>query len=217
MSDSVVVRDHPKMREKWGKATKPSLRSTSTFKAKAKDKAAADDAASALEKRLATTRKQHLRLRKVAKKKDYSDKNSAVMLSALRSITINMIGEAEKNYHKFGNERAAYAYNALVSQLREIENDMRLVADLGHQADKVMDIFTDNYRNLARHMIDLAVKIKRGLSSEKRIKPRRVVTILDDFLKEHGQFMENSLVKTGDEIKDLMTEPVPSPKRKKRK
>jgi len=215
---SIVVRDHPKTKDKW--KTKPEnkkkgnpLFSTSTLKS---EKALAKEA-DKVEKLLKKTAKQRKRLLSVARSSGYSDKQSAKLLSSMRSMTINMLPRAEETYQRFGNERAAYAYNSLVSQIREIENDMRLVADLGHQAEKVVDIFSENFRNVARNMVQRAVYVKRNLVNIAGKKASKAKDLIDEMIKDHAQFMETTLQKVRDDIFALMTEPKPKQMRKKRR
>lgn len=169
-----------------------------------------------LEDKLAKSAKQHLRLRKLAKKRNYDDKDSLIMLGALFGIVMNMIPQAEEQYYKFGNERAAYAFNALVSQAREISNDIRMVSDLTQQADRVFQLFLIGYRKYAEALVDDTYRLKKEIASLIKSKSlrKKVEDAIQQFTLKQADRMEAVLSETKDSVDDLMLEP-PSNKRKK--
>lgn len=218
---AMVVRDHPLTKDKWNTKKKKSGNvgkyiANAKYTTKNTNKKAEKDVFD-IEVVLKKTAKQRVRLLKVAKSQDYSDKNSVKLLAALRAMMLNMLPRAERTYQTWGNDKAAYAFNALVSQIREIENDMRLVADLGHQADRVVEIVVTAFRFLAQQIVQKATFVKRNTVNVAGKHSGKVNDLVDDFIKDFAQAMDSTLLKTRDEIFGLMTEPKPKQTRKKRK
>jgi hypothetical protein len=140
------------------------------------------------------------------------------MLSSLRSIILNMIPVAEKNYQKYGNERAAYAFNALASQLREVENDMRMVADLQLQSGRVIEVFYKHFRSVATTFVDNQIKLRRELIEMIGSKKSAgIKELMNQFVKNQGDYMEEVLHLAENDIRELLLEPPSKPKPKKKK
>lgn len=217
---AIVVRDHPLTKDKWKSPKKKKnvgkYIADAKYTVKNTDKKAEKEA-SDLEKILKKTAKQRVRLMKVAKARDYTDKNSVKLLTALRAMMLNMLPRAERTYQTWGNDKAAYALNALVSQIREIENDLRLVADLGHQADRIVDLVANSFRSLAQQIAQKATFMKRNTVNVAGKRAGKVNDLIDDFIKDFAQSMDSTLLQARDDIFGLMTEPKPKQTRKKRK
>jgi len=211
MADGVI--DLEKMRARLGKASSFLARTGSSPKPK-KFEPSGDDEVDAKQQRIddmySKTRKQHTELRSLIKQEQYADKDAIRMLNALLGITLNMMPMAEKAVYKYGNERSVYAWNALVSQAREILNDIRLVQDLTQQADRVFEIFVKMQRDVARSMVEDIFRLKTNVKETTK-RHDAVNKLLDKFAKRHADVMEDNLGKAQEQINVLMLEPTSAP------
>lgn len=83
--------------------------------------------------------------------------DQAKTADALQRAFILMLTElipiAENTFRKFGNERAAYALNAMISQVRELVADQKAEQDLGALATKLCDdVLLSAFRQLGENM-----------------------------------------------------------------
>lgn len=97
------------------------------------------------------------------------ENNLALTASAMQKGMLMMITElmpiTEHNVRKYGNERAVYALNALVSQSREILADMKAENDSGALASKICDeVVREGFlgvgQNLAQALYHLREELK---------------------------------------------------------
>lgn len=213
MSSGVI--DLEKMRARLGKASSFLARSGGALPRKSKkedvdDEDKRDEIQSRIDDKYAKTRKQHTELRSLIKQNEYADKDAIRMLGALLGITLNMMPMAEKAVYKYGNERAIYAWNALVSQAREIINDIRLVQDLTQQADRVFEIFVGVLRDIARSMVEDVYRLKVNVKETTK-RHDAVNKLLDKFATRQADVMEDHLGKAQERINALMLEPTSAP------
>lgn len=167
----------------------------------------------AVDQQMLKSAKQHKRLRILSKKQEIDERDVVVMLNALLSTTLAMVPIAQKNYYRFNNERAAYAYNALVSQVREISNDLRMVRDLTKQANLIIKIVQDAYLELAKEYAAQVTNVKKQTKTITS-KHAKVNAALDDMIRNFGFVIENNLKGVELTVNDLMLEPEPAPRKK---
>lgn len=168
-------------------------------------------------KKLKKTRREHKKIRKLIRKDGLDEKDTLVMLKALLSITLSMIPVAEQQYYKYSNERAAYAFNALVSQTREIANDMRSIRDLEEQYGNIVRFIADRFRLIAQNMVDEAYKTKKSIMSMMGSDAKPVLRKIDALIHHHALYLTESLKALEAIISDYMLEPHPKEAKKVKK
>jgi hypothetical protein len=114
--------------------------------------------------------------------------------SALKTL-IDLLPYAERTYRNDPRQSNAYAINALVSQIREMSNDLRSDTTKSQMIQErltlaIQPIFHGNVQTL----IDTMYFLKRGLASHvKRTSLERVEELIDNATKDMGKSLQDTL------------------------
>ena len=157
------------------------------------------------EKNAAIFGKEYRKLKKMIgsnNKNFQGDKAIVAMLRAMLTSTLKMIPTAEYQYHLYKNERAAYAYSALINQAREIANDIRNVQNLEQQVDKIMDdIVKPSFSLIVQHLVEeldnSGKKLYKEVENKAIVKKilKRSARNIGRYITEHTASIENQLKK----------------------
>lgn len=143
-----------------------------------------------------------------AEAKDFStDKAANAILRAMLSTTIRMLPLAEASYRKYSNERAAYAYSALVSQIRELMADLRAVQSLDAQAETINTKIMQNairllIQNLSLELYSTKAQFDSALKTPKdKQMAKRAVDVM---VQQHGAYMKEVYEKICADVTKLL-------------
>lgn len=161
------------------------------------------------EKSLSTFKKEYKQLKKLvgSKNKDFqSDKASMAMLRSMLTMILSCIPVAESIYKQYRNERSAYALSALVSQARELNNDIRNVHNLQDQLDRIMDlIIKPSLTLIVQNLVDELNT--SGRSIMKKVKNK---TIVKKMLKKSANnvslYVQEHANSIGAQLQDYMVD-----------
>lgn len=163
-----------------------------------------------LELGVSSFQKQYKRLRDNTGRSDideYDTIEHIMMLKALFYSTRNLISLAELQYKHYKNERASYAWKALVEMSMQIMNDLRILQGNNGQAEKISDFVKQGITTAVQHLIDNSYGLKKSLQSSvksDRLK-EKIDTIVEEHIKLQGSSLNEVYKMIDAQIKDLFS------------
>lgn len=114
----------------------------------------------------------------------------------------DLIPIAEEEYRKDRRQGNANTLSTLVSQAREVMNDLRAVQDAENQVEHICDVILRNglkllVTNLGTELFEVRTKMGEILDSKKF---RSVNALLTDLVTSHGKFLHEVDAKSRSEI-----------------
>jgi hypothetical protein len=131
----------------------------------------------------------------------------AAQREMLRKLN-NMIPVAEQIYLKYPKQSNAYAFNVLVSQMRELISDLQAHEDRSIVLDRiVMEVLDPASQTLASFLIENNFRLKKILDDTvKADEKKRVFDHLDTVTKQSGAYARQLLIGIKDRIEKLIGE-----------
>jgi len=138
--------------------------------------------------------KEYARLSKLTDKKgDYTEKDMGVMLKTMLKMTLKMLPQAQQTYVRWPSNLNAAAYNHLVSQGREISNDLRSIQDLTAQFNMIMGEVSKSVQLMLRNLVDQSYPLIKELQDSSPKTAKKTKRLVNLLLREHASYVSDSL------------------------
>src|SRR6266481_2282004 len=121
-----------------------------------------------------------------------SDKSTLAMLRSLLAMTIDLIPIAEEKYRKDSSEFSSRSIINLTTQARELAADIKNLKDIESQVEHInVEIFQHYLRQITQHLITETFHLKKeiGLQIKNKSTKNRLMSLLNDKLKNHGNYL----------------------------
>jgi len=160
-----------------------------------------DDTVSSFEKRYKKLRKQL----NLTSDDSFDNQTNIVLLRSLLFSVNSMIAIAEVQYKTYKNERAAYAWNTLVTQSLQIMNDLRMLQGSDHQVNRLVEMLQHGITLGVQHMIDNTYLLRKQLTEATTSdKVKRVIeTKTEEFINSQGKSLNEVYKMVEHNIRDL--------------
>lgn len=159
-----------------------------------------------VEKFIASSSKQYLRLNKLIKKGgDYSEKDMGLMLKTMLKMTLRMLPIAQQTYVQWPSSLNAAAYNHLVSQAREITNDLRSVTDLNAQFGLIQESVLDTLKLIMMNLVSHIKPLHKQIEDINPKAAKKIRTALKTMLAEHASYSDQAIKSLEKHLEKLLT------------
>jgi len=146
-----------------------------------------------IEKEIVRLNKRYRNLSKGLKTVDTDAQTNIKVLKYCFKSTINLLPMAEEIYIRYKNERAAYAYNALTNQARELMNDIRMLSSNDKTIEYVLQaVFLPTLKLVLQHITNDFSDLKRELGDI--LPPKKAKSFklkMNKMLKAQGQLLND--------------------------
>lgn len=125
---------------------------------------------------------------------EQDDADGAVILiqKALLSSVISVLDQAENNVIASGGAKGIYAFNTLISQVRELIGDIQASQDTALIAKSIADLYNNLLRGVAQSVIDQHHMLKRDLEPYLDKKDRKsVLSKVDETTRGIAQYLSH--------------------------
>lgn len=132
---------------------------------------------------------------------DPGEKSMMIVYQALLDMVLNLIPLAEEKYREQKAERAAYALNVYINQVREIQNDMRGLHDFSQTGFRIIEIVAHTFTLIMQNLVS-----EKGMVSQElmlKLDPvarQQVEAVLMNMVQNQGRFINESLKSLRDQI-----------------
>lgn len=148
--------------------------------------------------------------KKIQKLLRNNEDDSAILKSqrSLLNMLVDLIPIAENTYREFRTERAAYAMNAFISQMRELMQDIVSSQDRALAADTIIhNIIKPSMISFAQFILDNNYQLNKELSEIVPVeRAKDVSTIVNKSSRNIGVYMETLMKDFSDRIKAELSE-----------
>lgn len=136
-------------------------------------------------------------LRAISRSSDLEKGYQIELYKALLNATLNMAATCEDEVYSSesgkANTKFLYAYNHLVSQARDIVNDLRAIASTGQQAEFIIDIIKQALTTVAQNMVDSTYTLKKKVKTTVKHKEAQIIDIeIDDMLASNAKALRET-------------------------
>jgi len=123
----------------------------------------------------------------------------------LLKMMIELIPIAESNFRKYGNERGAYAINAIISQTRELMADIRAEKDSREIAYKIVnEVVHPQFMLIAHNYVDNLYRLRKNIEVYTDPKlhgaQEAINTRVSECAKECNLFLQESYKSLRDQV-----------------
>lgn len=129
---------------------------------------------------------------------DKGDVDQAILIiqKQLLKTLIDVIPIAEKGYRQYKNERAAYAFQAMVSGAREVISDIQATNDQQHLIDNIIvNILQPSFTSIAQQVVASVQHSYRSIEDFIDVRKKDIVKEeLTSSAKELGRYLSDQLV-----------------------
>lgn len=121
-------------------------------------------------------------------------------------MLIELIPIAEDKYREFGNERAAYALNSLVSQIRELISDIRSEEDSSQLVQKILNnILHPTFLLLGQNLVDNMYHLRKQIEIYVKPEDMKIVnTRVNESAKNMASYLEEQYKHLMEKIPETM-------------
>ena len=151
---------------------------------------------------------------------DYrSDLGTKNLLQAMLDQVVEMIPIAAAKYIEQQNEPAAYAFNALANQAKDINAQMRSLETLEDQAEHIIDrIIQPAFIMATQNLVNGWMSLKPAIDNFEmpRSQKMRMKELIDDLVRQHGKYMDEQMKAMLVQVKHYLLGETEAPKRPKR-
>jgi hypothetical protein len=130
-------------------------------------------------------------------KVDAGDIDQAITLiqKQMLKMLVDVMPIAERGYRKYGNERAAYALNAMVSGAREVISDIQATKDQMQLIDKiVVGVLQPAFTSIAQQVVASTQHSYKELEDYIDLRKKDLVkSVLSSSAKELGRYLNDQL------------------------
>lgn len=132
---------------------------------------------------------------------DPGEKSMMVVYTALLDMVMNLIPLAEEKYRENRAERAAYALNVYINQVREIQNDMRGLHDFSQTGYRIIELITHTLTLIMQNLVSEKGMLTQDFMLKLTPHDRQVVeTGLHQLVQNQGRFINESMKSLRDQI-----------------
>lgn len=127
------------------------------------------------------------------------EQRDAAVLKLMRNLVLDLLPIAEKNYRKYPIHTNASAVNSLISQEREISNDLRAISDYRARANLVVDLVKQEYEQITSELISNIQACESRIRKSNNIKEE-----LQQLLQDQGSSLIRSRETVGQRVLQMM-------------
>lgn len=149
------------------------------------------------------------KIRKSVKTNGIDEKTLLLTYSALYDSLLQLVPVAEKACHYGKSDRNFYALNSLISNIRELSNDIRNNVDLDGKVQHIIDrILSPSHLEFARHMISDFFTLRKEIE-ESNIDPKvrkRLIAMCVQMLDSHGKYIQEMQRSIHEKLREYLCE-----------
>lgn len=133
------------------------------------------------------------------------DEDSAILKfqrASLRAV-LDLIPVAEREYRAKPTMSNAYAFNALLSQSRELITDIEAAKESSQLVDTILDTYVrPMFLTLASHLLNSSTILRSELQPlyKGKVEARAAKASIDSFIRETARYLEDSHNKLREDI-----------------
>lgn len=136
-----------------------------------------------------------------------SDLGTKNLLQAMLDQVVEMIPIAAAKYIEQQNEPAAYAFNALANQAKDINSALRSLQTLEEQADYIVDrIMTAAFIQSTQNLVNGWMSLKPSIDNYEMPRSQKLALkeLIDDLVRQHGKYMDEQMKAVHFQIKQYL-------------
>ena len=149
------------------------------------------------------------RIRRSVKTNGIDEKTLLMTYSALYDSLLHLVPIAEKACHLGKSDRNFYALNSLISNIRELSNDIRNNVDIEGKAIYIIDrIIGPAHLDFVRHMINDFYELRKEIETKVETSEvrKRLIKICNHMLESHGKYMQEMQKAIAEQIRAYLAE-----------
>lgn len=137
-----------------------------------------------------------------------NDSTASETQRSLLSMMVQLIPIAEQNYKTYRTERAAYALNSLVSQVRELLSDLQSTNDRSVVIENILyNVIEPTLRQYAQYLIDSNLELKQKLEvCVPKSQQSEMREIIDIDTKKNAAFLQSIFATLKERIATQLSE-----------
>lgn len=145
-----------------------------------------------------------------------SDLGTKNLLQAMLDQVVDMIPIAAAKYIEQQNEPAAYAFNALSNQAKDINAQLRSLETLEDQAEYIVEtIMQSAFIQATQNLVNGWMSLKPSIDNYEMPRSQKLALkeLLDDLVRQHGKYMDEQMKAVQLKIKQYMIGDSDAPKK----
>lgn len=129
------------------------------------------------------------------------EKSMMIVYQALLDMVLDLIPLAEEKYRENKAERAAYALNVYLNNVREIQNDMRSLHDFSQIGFRIIEIVAHRFTLIAQNLVSEKNLISQDIMIKLSHSDRHMVeTAINMMVQNQGRYLHETLKSLRDSI-----------------